>query len=143
MKLGNKGWGIRSMIFYTAIIVLFLLIAIYLIYNLYGNFKKEVIDSPNKNKKITYSEMETDLTRAGIKYVEEYYTRELGIDTITVTVENLVSNGLVNQPKDEKKGTDCSGYVLVAQDENGIVNGNAYLKCSNYTTNGYQAWRIE
>lgn len=45
MKLNNKGWGYRMMIFLMTILCVFLLIAIYFIYRYYDTFEIQLINN--------------------------------------------------------------------------------------------------
>ena len=129
MKIDNKGITLRMMIICSSIIFLFFLIALFFIIRVYGKLPI------NNEDDFSYENLETNLVNAGLIYVERYYI--VSEDTLVISVNNLVSEGLSEIPKD-KSGKECNGYVLVNQKEK-----KAYLKCPNYKTSGYQDWRTE
>lgn len=51
-KLNNNGWGYRMMAFLMSILVIFLLIAIYYIYNFYGKIKDNRYMTNNEIKEV-------------------------------------------------------------------------------------------
>lgn len=49
MKLNNRGWGIREMLFFIAILVFFFCLAIYFIYVFYSSVSIKDYMAPEKN----------------------------------------------------------------------------------------------
>ena len=162
MKLGNRGWTVQKLVIYGSIIVLFLLISIFYINRLSGEFGNTFNNNrPNNNNnnqninnngnhggsepnpiRPTYEEMKNTLNNAARRYIEKYYDGDIGIDTIVINIANLVREGFAEQPKDTKDNQNCRGYVLVRNNAAGIMEANTFLRCSNYISEGYQGWRI-
>jgi|GEM_PF-5113184 len=152
MKLDNKGWGFPSMIILSGIILIFFGISIFFIVRLYNSMEENQRTSTPSlntnqnnnnegNTNNTYNQMETNLEAAALNYVKTYYTSQK-IDTIAVSINNLKERNMITNIVDQKDSAPCKGYVLV--DNAGETNlvSKAYIKCSNYTTSGYQDWRI-
>lgn len=141
MKLDNHGWGLNQMLIYCAILLFFLLIAIFFIVQLsrsLGDTLKDAIAEV-----VTYSEVEENIKSAAKSYMEKYYHEEMGTGTITITADNLLKYDMLDEksltPTEEKKS--CIGYALVKKDNN-EQKISSYIKCKDYETNNYQSWRL-
>ena len=113
MKLNNKGWGLNTLLIISACLFLFLLIAAYYIYVLYGSF----------NKNNYYKGLEEKLVDSAKKYNSKS----------KISYNKLKELGYINNLKDENNN-ECDGYVLY--DNNTYT---AYINCENYITDGYYA----
>ena len=54
----------------------------------------------------------------------------------TVYVKDLVDLGYIDKLYDYYSNNICSGYAIV-RDNNYTLNAKAYIKCTNYVTEGY------
>jgi len=141
MKLNNHGWGLNEMLIYCGILLFFLMIAIFFIIQLSNSlgdtFKNSITGG------ITYSMVEENVCNATFGYIEKYYNEEIGTGTITVSVDNLLKYDMLSKaslkPMDEDNY--CNGYALVKNLNDELVI-DSYIKCDNYETDNYQAWRI-
>jgi len=132
MKLNKHGWGLVEMLLLSSLLIIFLFIAAYLVYILYGTFEENV---RNDN----YSYLEEKLEKQTLIYLNDYYDEDLTSNKITITRSVLRSYDLDISLLDSQ-GNACSGYTI-AYKTKGIVYANAYIKCDGYTTNGYEDWR--
>ncbi len=123
MNLGNRGWSLKEMLFFSSILLFSVFLVAMLINNLYSGL------FPEKLPEVTsYSKIEMNLKNASQKYYN-LHKSEVG-DLITSEIllsENFLTN------IDLTNGQDvCEGYVILNQ---GIFS--PYIKCSNYQTEGY------
>ncbi len=126
--LNKKGWGLREMLVLSAVLIIFLMVAIYYIYRLYGDLNRDL----NNNY---YYDLEAKLEGQARVYIDDYLTQDLDNNYLTITRGNLRNYNLDVELKD-KDGKACSGYVKANKDE---ING--YIKCEDYETDGYESWR--
>ncbi len=148
MKLNNKGWGFKEMFVFMAVLIVFLILIVYLIYSIYNrkeliDFKGNTLNIPssetNQNGNTTispYADLEIRIKDATVTYVRNYYNKEINAG-MYVSVKTLKQVNLLNDLYDLKDLTPCSGYTKVIY-ENGILKYYPYLKCSHYTTSGYE-----
>ncbi len=89
-----------------------------------------------KNNKEEYLEMEEELREAAQKYVLDngYYPENGG--ELKLSSEDLYEAAYLDHDDLENNGDTCQGYVVIYTEN--IVKYKAYIKCKNYTTNGYQ-----
>lgn len=152
MKLGNHGWGMRDMIIYTCILILFLLVAAYSVKSLY-----DVIGTPveNENVPVTppvveeteedkpivvdyeyYNKLELDMKNATLNYLAARPTI-IENDILKITSDTLVNLEYMDELYDQTKENKCLGYSNVYQDEDGDYIVKSYISCNNYVTEGY------
>ena len=129
------------MLVYCAILLFFLLIAIFFVIQLsksLGDTFKESIGGS-----VTYSNVEENIESATSSYIEKYYHEKIGTGIITITTENLLKYKIIDEYKltPSEEETPCVGYALVKQ-ENNELTISSYIKCKNYETNDYQSWRL-
>lgn len=129
-KLNNKGWGLSSMIAYTSIVLIALLVATFYVIALYSNLDENLYG--NSNKKI-YEEQETKLENNAIKYIK---ARTYDDGNYVVTYEILKNANYIEKIIDNKTNKECDGYVKV-EINNSIYKAKSYLKCDSYVTEGY------
>ncbi len=147
MKLNNHGWGFKDMIFYMAILVLFLFIAVFLIIRMYRQLDKRNFDitdyfpegeTSTVNKEIhLYSDLEVKIKNSAVNYLKNYYEEELTSKKVVITLNMLKDKNLIDNLKDIKDKTLCDGYVLASMNDKLEVIYYPYIKCANYTTLGY------
>lgn len=127
-KLNNKGWGLSSMIVYTCIILIALLIATFYVIALYSDLDKNLYGSAN-----SYHEQEENLKNNAIKYIK---SRTKGDGNYTITYGILKENNYIGKIQDNKTNNECDGYVKIeVKDYN--YEAKSYLKCDSYVTEGY------
>lgn len=129
MKLNKHGWGLREMLFLSGILILFLFVAIYYIYTLYDSFNEEVSVKE-------YYDMEDKLEENVRIYINDYYEADLTSEKVIIDRSTLRYHDLDVSLLDSN-GDACSGYAVVNKSR-GIVNVEAYIKCNNYMTEGYE-----
>lgn len=132
MQLNKNGWGLREMIVLSGFLLLFLIVAIYYIFELYNSFDKEVTVK-------TYYDMEEKLEEQARIYLNDYYEANLTSEEITIS-RNVLRNYNLDVNLVDNDGNACSGYV-VAYKTKGVTYVDAYIKCNDYTTQGYEDWR--
>ncbi|HOP65640.1 MAG TPA: hypothetical protein PLX66_01250 [Bacilli bacterium] len=148
MKLNNHGWGFKAMLFYLVILIIFLFMAAFLIIRMYrkmdqNNFNISEYfpagDKTTETKKETllYSDLEVNIKNATVVYIKNYYDQELSSEKVAITLDMLKDKGVILELNDIKDKTACDGYVLVAMNKDLSVSYDPYIKCANYTTNGY------
>lgn len=142
MKLNNKGWGFSEMLTLMSLLIIFLGIAVFFIYRLYYNLeennviKNNVVENNKNEDNFYYSDLEYKLKNGTVKYINNYYNKEITEDVV-ITLKNLLDNKIITEIKDLKNDASCSGYTIIKY-ENELITYKPYLKCSNYITNGYQ-----
>ena len=139
MKLNNKGWGFTEMFVLMGILIIFLGIAIFFIYRMYNGLEQNNLIKTNDNTSIKapekteikylYSDLEYKMKNGTIRYINNFFKEEITSD--------LISKDVITPIKDLKDNSICSGYVKVLYQSSDYVTYLPYLKCSNYTTNGY------
>lgn len=129
-KLNNKGWGLSSMIVYTTIILIALLVATFYVIALYSDLDKNLYGSSNKK---VYEESEERLKNNAIKYIK---ARTYDNGNYVVTYEILKNANYIDKIVDNKTDNECDGYIKV-EVNNSLYKAKSYLKCDNYVTEGY------
>lgn len=156
-KLNNRGWGLQAMMICVLVLMIALVIIAVLIQKTFGdmlningvppttvdnstNNKDENKDKPTKPTKLTYSDLENKVTSAARKYQKENYDDILDGEQISVTLKTLKREKLLEDIKDiQDNKTSCTGYALFKRKDDEITY-KAYIKCSNYTTDGYMEY---
>ena len=147
-KLNNRGWGLQVMLACILVLMLSLVIVAVLIENTFGDVFNP-IDENNPSSEIsrpddedlgesTYSELEGLVLEATKRYQAKYHSDILEGERISVSIERLINEELLDEITDIKDGSSCTGYGLFALSDDEITY-NAYLNCSNYQTTGYNA----
>ena len=88
-------------------------------------------------KQVNYDSVESNLIEASKKYVSDKYSNQFDGEVIIVRVSQLVKDGYISTIRDNKNKT-CSGYVRVYSSDSETIY-TPYLKCSQYTSTGYEA----
>ena len=143
--LNNHGWGIRDMIIYCCVILLFLLIATYYIKSFYEGFSNasntvvETKEEEKGKKEINYSrykDYEQRMNRAAINYVYKHYNG-LNNSIASIRLYDLTSGGYIEPLYDQADGTGCVGYSNVWDTEDGVLHASSYISCTSYKTDGF------
>jgi transcription initiation factor IIF auxiliary subunit len=148
MKLNNRGWGFREMVFYMAVLVVFLFIAVFLIIRMYRQMDQKNYDISDyfpegettpatKKEVLLYSDLELELKNATVTYLKNYYEEELTSEKVAITLTMLKTKNLITSFKDVRDKSNCDGYTLVSINKDLVVSYYPYIKCANYTTVGY------
>ena len=153
MSLNNNGWGYREMLIYVGILCCFLLLAAFLINQLYADLEKQsqtstetdviepVVEEKEETQQIVdleyYLQLENNLKIATLEYMNNN-PYDLSQNILNVSLETLVDAGYIDSLYDQIDNQVCQGYSNVLNgDENVKYEVRAYIKCSNYTTEGY------
>jgi hypothetical protein len=130
------------MLFYCAILFIFLIVAVILIIQLASALGDNI--GSNIIGVVSVYDVEDNLTEAARSYVNKYYSSEDLVDySITVTSDNLIKYNLLDEESltPTKEKNPCVGYALVKKNDED-VDISSYIKCSSYETDGYQNWRL-
>ena len=127
--LNKHGWGLKEMILLSGILLIFLVIAIYYVSSIYKDIGEEVTNK-------YYYQLEDKLKNQVNVYLSDYYGENLTNNKIIVTRSTLRKYNLDISLIDNT-GKSCSGYAT-AYKTVGVTNINAYIKCNNYKTVGYE-----
>ena len=141
MKLNNKGWGLPELLIGIAIIIAFLLIAVFYSLRLNRMLQNHstTIDSSLKEEinEDYYILRTNDIMDAAYKYInKEDVELEQGSYT-RISLATLISKGYIGKIYDSKTKNACIGYALASVDVSKITDIKAYLKCDNYVSKGY------
>ena len=157
MKLNNHGWGIKELIIYLCILLSFLLIAMFFINSLYNDIEQTQKDTQkeNLNQNNLYEKSnEIDIEEEQIEIDFNYYENleqqlynatlqylingEIPEDTkyTTINIKTLIKKGYIDNLVDENNKF-CEGYSNVAIDSINDYSIKSYIKCEEYTTDGY------
>ncbi len=129
MFLNKNGWGLKEMVVISGILILFLVLAIYNIYQIDTYFKDR-----------EYIILENKLLEKSLVYLNNYYDDTLNSEGIIVSNELLKKYDL-DIPLVDISGNPCKGYVKITK-SHGEVNKTPYITCNKYKTVGYEDWRI-
>lgn len=146
MMLNNRGWGMRDMIIYLCILILFLLFASYSVNTLYENMGNNNVadkdDLPEKNEQDVdlqyYRDLEYELISATFNYLANYYAdSSIVLHNTTINVQELMDHEFIDDLYDQFGNNVCEGYSIVNRNEKGAFVVSSYINCSNYKTEGY------
>ena len=135
--MNNKGFGIRDVIVFLAIVCLCILISMVIFRRTFT----ELFDSNRNIGDETYSSIEKDLERIARTYTDNYYGKILEDgDSGVVTIRDMQGENLLTLVRDiTDDNVICSGYVTFNRAD-GVTSYKTYLKCgNNYETDGYQS----
>ena len=143
--LNNHGWGMRDMIIYSCVILLFLLIATYYIRTFYkglSNATNTVVETKKTEEVIKkqdvslYNNYEQRMHNAAINYVYQYYG-DLDRSIASITLNDLTSKGYIEPLYDQLDNSLCMGYSDVWDSEDSVLHASSYVRCTHYKTVGY------
>ena len=88
-------------------------------------------------KKISseYHKLEDKLIESSEEYLNETLNYPQENLELTITSDDLINAGYLKELKVKKDV--CTGYVIITKKD--IYEYSAYLKCKNYTTDGYKS----
>lgn len=149
MKLNKNGWGMAQLIAGICVILVFLLIATFFTLKLNAwledngvttNTTKETntnTESLEGTAKSYYVSLSNELITATNEYIADEGLVLEKNSTIQIQLDLLVNHGYIETIKDYYTKNICTGYTLTYLDSDYIKEINAYIKCDNYTTEGY------
>ncbi len=141
MKLNKKGWGFIEFFAFLLIFVVCLIAVFFMLdkIGLLDDDYKYIKDyfEPEDVQHVSYAELKIQMVDATKKYIKDFYDNQLGVDTLNIRVSQLIDNNYLDKLEDSK-GRDCSGYVSVYLDRNNTIQYDAYLKCKDYESDGYE-----
>ena len=132
----KNGWGFSSYIIGSSILLIALLVATFLVIRLYSSLR-----GINGN---SYEDIERILENASLSYINDYYQKEINTGVVTISSTKLLKKELIKASDliETENADKCIGYSLIRKNENNELTSNAYIKCSDYETKGFQGWRI-
>lgn len=167
MKLNNHGWGLKEMIIYSCILLIFLFMAASSVSSFYDGLQaskeesarrqaeinekakqeeekviiEEVIDKSNVNTEIDYDyyeNREKELQAAAFGYLRDY-NYDLEGQIMKITLDTLVDFGYMQPVYDQTGYNTCIGYANAYYDDSVTEYVvKPYLNCSGYyMTEGY------
>lgn len=139
IKLNNRGWGLQVMMIFVLILMIALVVIAVLVNQTFSDITgptKDPIVNPG-NDDISYKDLEKELLDAVKDYQEIHYeASSLEGEMITVSLDKLQKENLIDEIEDIKTSRPCTGYGTFELKSGKIVY-NAYLKCDHYKTSGY------
>ncbi len=159
MKLNNNGWGMKDMVIFMSILLVFLLLAIYNVNKLYramehtqNNVRETPIQHKEEGSEIPtvsevkkeeekldeayYKDLEVEFNRATRDYLN-HYKYDLHNEIFKITSDSLEGLKFIEM-KDQFGKKTCDGYSNVYFDtEKDDYVIKSYIRCANYMTEGY------
>ena len=138
MKLNNKGWGLPELLIGIAIIITFLLIAVFYSLRLNRYLQNGLNNNVQEEINEDYYILKTnDIMDAAYRYInEENVVLERGVNT-RISLTTLINKGYIGKIYDSKSKNACIGYAIATEDVSKITDLKAYIKCDNYVSKGY------
>ena len=132
MKLNNHGWGLKEMLFFSAILLFFVLLVSVLINSLYSqldlsNNGSSSTPSSSTNNGYTYKDIETNLKIAARRYIKNHADD----DSEILTSDELIENKYLTSRQLKTGNKTTEGYVKITDEY------EAFIHCNNYETEGY------
>lgn len=134
MKLNNHGWGLKEMLFFSAMLLFFVLLVSVLINSLYSQLdlsnngsSSSSTPSSSTNNGYTYKDIENNLKIAARKYIKNHADD----DSEILTSDELIENKYLTSSKLKTSNDTCEGYVMITDDY------EVFIHCNNYETEGY------
>lgn len=138
--MNKNGWGLRVELFYI-LIFLFCLVVATIGLNRLGllgeNDNALVKPDTSGSETYSYEPLETKVVSAAKKYYQDMYSGG-SEDIVIVRVSTLQANGYLGELVDDRNKS-CSGYAKVITSSGGQQVYVSYIKCSRYTTTGYES----
>lgn len=141
-ELNNNGWGLVSFLVFILIFVICLILSalglkyIGLLDDDWHFVDFSILTKSKEEIDTSYNILEEKMTSSAKRYINDYYSNNLGLDTLNIKVSSLVNNGYLSDFTDIYN-KECTGYVSVYLENNTIIY-KPYLKCNNYETIGYE-----
>lgn len=137
--MNQRGWSLSSYIGYAVILIIFILI---IAFNVIRLNQSGVVDidqnsgttMKGENNFNNYTEAESAVVDSLKAYRAGEYKKNEIKDTLVISMKELISSGYLK--KTLVSNVSCSGYGIISKSGN-TYNYESYIKCGNYTTNGY------
>lgn len=131
MKLNNNGWGIKTMLLLTSVLVFFFCLSIYFIYILYNSLDLSLGLNDEYINNESYAYYEENMIEAAEEYIGDI---ELALDNnVIISLETLIELDYIDEIYDIDTNNKCDGYVDVKNKKL-----KSYISCDNYETKGYR-----
>lgn len=136
--MNKNGWGLR-----VELVIILMFVICLAITSIGLNRIGLLGDNPNApiqnvdKETFDYTALENKVVEATKKYFSEYYEYEMTDNEMIVRLSTLKYNGYISDVLDEN-GKSCSGYAKIVSSSSGIIYVG-YVKCSKYTTQGYES----
>ena len=136
MKLNNRGWGLGVFLGFVAILLFCLVVVGVNAYKLGVKtesgfqFDSSVVDKNSSNN--IKDDIESKVLNAAMNYKRNEYGNMSSGQTVIVKVSRLVAENYLSSSE------NCSGYVEI-RNRNGDISYNAYLKCPDFVSEGYNS----
>lgn len=141
MVFNNRGFGLKQMILFCAMLLVALFFAIFFTNQLMSEFKESFKEGLKED--ISYDSIERKIESGAGYYMKNYYKDEVGTGTITILSDNLIKHDLLkNEDLVTSDEDNCKGYALVRKNTDGKLEITPYINCNNYVTKDYQSWRV-
>ncbi len=131
MKLNNHGWGLKEMLFFSAILLFFVLLVSVLINSLYSQLdlsnNGSSTSSSSTSSGYTYKDIENNLKFAAQRYIKNHADD----DSEILTSDELLESKYIMSSKLKTSNDTCEGYVMITDDY------ETFIHCNNYETEGY------
>jgi len=129
MILNNKGWGLKEMLFFSAILFFCLLVVVFLINNLYSSIEENMSTNNHQtSSENNYEKVERNLAQAAKRYYK-IHKDEIGEIIIS---DELIEENYLTVEKMTVDNDICEGYVLIEDNEY-----SPFITCASYETEGY------
>ena len=136
-RLNDNGWGFGMFLVYMFIFLIAILMIIAVSSNLdleLSNLNDNDVERDKQNEKLQYLNYEMTVEEASSLYSNEKLNNISNGDVFYVDINNLDVSIIIK--------SECSGYSRINK-KNGNIYHNAYLKCDNYVTSGYDSKVLE
>lgn len=136
-----NGFGRKEFIILLAVMLIAIIISMSL-FNQKVTPEEEVIEEPVEEK-VTYTDLEKKLKLGAERYQNDNYSVDADKDeTWILTYTFLKKEDYLDKIKDLSNNEECDGYVIFEKEGMNITYA-PYLKCSNYTTKGFDSKNLE
>lgn len=138
--MNQRGWSLSSYIGYAVLLLIFVLVIAFNVIKL-NNRGVVDIDSNGgtimngENNVSDYSSAEKAVVDALKGYRADKYKKKHLNDSIVVTVNELVDGSYLK--KLVLNGAVCTGYGIISNSDGINYDYESYIRCGEYTTNGY------
>lgn len=89
-----------------------------------------------KSKNEKYEKVEKRLKEATSSYVDHNFLYPENDEKLKIFSKDLLDNGFLKYEELKVDKDVCTGYVVLKKDM--VYEYEAYIKCNNYTSKGYQ-----
>lgn len=137
--MNQRGWSLSSYIGYAVILIIFILIIAFNVIRLNQSGVVDVDQNSGttmkgENNFNNYTEAERAVVDSLKAYRAGEYKKNEIKDTLVISMKELISSGYLK--KTLVSNVLCSGYGIISKNGSSY-DYESYIKCGNYTTNGY------